>query len=1652
MQPKFKLPDYSRASVTQPTFKPFQTTQQTTSQSGGFTGLKPFGYVEPQTTKTDVEVDAQIKSLQSQVANLEERLQSVGAGEQVDSRNWFEKITNLPEGQVWWMDVFDIIDRPLQALKYGTSEGSLNEAWQAFAGNREYMTGVDWLSDLGLVEESNLNDTAKLILNLSVDIFADPLNYIAPVKILKKLGILSDVKVVSRMEDTFQTVRRGGIVKASDDIVATATARIKTKLNLADDIDIIKNFDSFDDATKRIIMDDLATEGVFMPAKMDEYARIYGQTIDPATGRIKYLDAPEDLAKMLDDATAAVARSVDELAQISGKVYKRTGSAIKNAVKQADAGRAQLTQLAEAYARANGVTLENARIALFAQGGEYTQIANRVTDLENGVEALRTAEASLAEAKELNKVKVAGSSGERTAGEQIREYFQNAIDDATGQPDDIFGNMEVVVGKTRDNLNPDVMLFYKNKDGVYVRMQKAFEIKDATKGKFSALNTTMRIIDGNAIDNAKKAYQAFEEGTEQYLTAYNEYLRMVQVYQDAGKVPVFDLVPGSKFRDLGEEGLQKFNKNLTKLQNTLNKKGVSFTEYTEAMTKYFNKIDELLEAKGKTWSKLTAAEKAEIRKLADAAMDNPNMTRTFDVMADDFTEMFHRDMLQSEIAKNPDMLYGVINPDGKLVLLTGDDFMSVTKTHSVSVQSVTAKGRPQTQMFFYRTLDNAAVGEVATRNNLFMKSLKDDLLGATEEVVTGQRLVQETVVRKGLIVKMLNGIEKANIPFISPSITLVKKLGEGISFAFNATKGLEDEFAQSVAKLSAEGQVIAKNSVERFEYIVEDIIKRTKGVYKAEDVRRFVTNILESGWDGVDTAGRSISITALSQRVLAQFKKTGKVILPKFDSPVALQNFIDELARIFAGQGLGPEFFKLTERGKFSLLEFAEGTTFKELEELFGGLTPLVGDTQLTFGKAVLSADELRLARQFNDDITMLYGEQKKIQDVLYTELGYDAIPDDVLGTGAYFRHAINPDMLRILKRNSPASIKKFLDAGTDMLRDRMYIGSIDEINAGLKELFNIPIDVFSTNATYNFADLVRVSMNKREMQLVLKEILQGQDTLGKPLFEIVDDVEYSVRGMRGEFKILNNSFKAEFPNLFKNISPEAQETLLKYFADRGFAEGSKVIATHKSAYALLKRLDNAYIQLPEFIKSYDQFMGFWKSFALVTPGYHMRNLFGNMTNSYLAGMSMANQARYLGQSSRDFSYYRQAVRALRRGDDIASLPKNVREAYERLDEFYRIGISQSHKGVKDLEVIKEGIEAAKGQAKRSLPKKALDGLVNVNYHLAESMDDMQRYALYQWALNNSTTSQAYRSAKKVGASVNELKAIQMSEASKKVSEALFDYSHLTHFEKEYMKRLFPFFTFFKNNLIFQAKNIFQRPQQYGKLYRSYLYYTESMTGMDIKDIPDYMSGNLWVPLPMRVDRNDTETITWLKLNLPPTDFTEFLENPFERGVTSVTVPIKLAFELGTGRDVFTGRPISDFPGQVSAYQGEGLFKNLRDESGRLTITQDPVIIKLINDLGLRTTINYASIGVDILDYTQGKQEFDYTSMRILDSLGLTREQNIRDMDIAALYQRLDKLRDEQSLYEQNIGDLPTLKELEEMFGNPNEPKQKRPLFGVFAT
>ena len=264
------------------------------------------------------------------------------------------------------------------------------------------------------------------------------------------------------------------------------------------------------------------------------------------------------------------------------------------------------------------------------------------------------------------------------------------------------------------------------------------------------------------------------------------------------------------------------------------------------------------------------------------------------------------------------------------------------------------------------------------------------------------------------------------------------------------------------------------------------------------------------------------------------------------------------------------------------------------------------------------------------------------------------------------------------------------------------------------------------------------------------------------------------------------------------------------------------------------------------------------------------------------------------------------------------------------------------------------------------------------------------------------------------------------------------------------MKRLFPFYTFFKKNLILQAKTLFNRPGQYAKLFRGYRYYTESMTGFDIEDLPNYMTDNLWLPMPYRVDKTDKEAIAWLRANLPPSDFTEFVENPFQRGVTSLTTPIKMFIELGTGRDLFTGRQIQEFPGELSQYEGEGVLQKFRDERGRLTLSQNPYAIKFLNDIGFRSILSYGSAGVDLADYMNQTLTTKEMGARLLDALGITRVQELDKMEIASLYQNLDKLRDAKSLYDQeNEGKLPTLAEIQAI-AEQQEQQQGNPFANLF--
>jgi hypothetical protein len=483
-------------------------------------------------------------------------------------------------------------------------------------------------------------------------------------------------------------------------------------------------------------------------------------------------------------------------------------------------------------------------------------------------------------------------------------------------------------------------------------------------------------------------------------------------------------------------------------------------------------------------------------------------------------------------------------------------------------------------------------------------------------------------------------------------------------------------------------------------------------------------------------------------------------------------------------------------------------------------------------------------------------------------------------------------------------------------------------------------------------------------------------------------------------FMILpKENFKDTFKKIHENLPVEMQKNFKQLLGAAN--AGGEVVAMHRSAYNMLSNIERAFVEVEGWKKIYDEALGLWKAFNLATPGFHARNLFGNATQMYLAGMRTDEIFRYSTKSwARRLEYRRLKDLVATKGKEVLT-PENLK-FLDDVDAFFRTGGSMSRKTIRDVEDVKRVVaELRRGKGKEGLGA-FYEKVIDFNFTLAEDLDDWNRYATYLWGMDK------YK---------DPVKAFNL------VNETLFDYTHLTPFEKDIMKRVVPFYTFMKNNILFQFNNIGKNPQQYAKLLRSYKYFSEDIADIKPENMPEYMSGNMWLPIPTSVDSSDKETITFLKLNLPASDFFEFIENPLSKGVQSLTFPIKMAWEFGTNRDVFSGAPIKEFAGQKDAMlAGEGVLSGIRTERGDFSLTRDPVIIKLTNELGLRNPRKLVTAMLDVLDASAGKQIGKDLFTDLLERSGITTTKRLEDINVSALYQRLEYLRNLKKLYEQNTG------------------------------
>ena len=289
-----------------------------------------------------------------------------------------------------------------------------------------------------------------------------------------------------------------------------------------------------------------------------------------------------------------------------------------------------------------------------------------------------------------------------------------------------------------------------------------------------------------------------------------------------------------------------------------------------------------------------------------------------------------------------------------------------------------------------------------------------------------------------------------------------------------------------------------------------------------------------------------------------------------------------------------------------------------------------------------------------------------------------------------------------------------------------------------------------------------------------------------------------------------------------------------------------------------------------EFLKTFDRMQGIWKAWTLgPIPAYHFRNMVGNFWNNYLAGV--VNPVHY----ARAARLQTAAVRGQLNGQE---------RALWKLVE--RFGITGRGMYATEASFLND---AAKTLTERvtAIPHAAMQAGSHIedNARIAHFLDRLSR----GW---------------------------RPSEAAHSVKKYLFDYGELTEFEKNVMRRLFPFYAWTRKNIPLQLESLITHPGRVLPVEkgRQELYTESGRPNLDL--LPQWAKERMPAILPLA-----REGISYFPVEswLPYADLSK-LDRPQDAVGELLTPIMKIPLELVTNKMYYFDRPIEDYPGEMEKF------------------------------------------------------------------------------------------------------------------------------------
>lgn len=454
-----------------------------------------------------------------------------------------------------------------------------------------------------------------------------------------------------------------------------------------------------------------------------------------------------------------------------------------------------------------------------------------------------------------------------------------------------------------------------------------------------------------------------------------------------------------------------------------------------------------------------------------------------------------------------------------------------------------------------------------------------------------------------------------------------------------------------------------------------------------------------------------------------------------------------------------------------------------------------------------------------------------------------------------------------------------------------------------------------------------QLSIASRRIQIIQAKGFNGNDSWLKEL-----------EGFGKEYQWITREMFVRIQEAFEIVSKASGEYDAIYNSDWGkqisqiienFENNNATYAIHRSVYDSVVRLSKQSVSgdAKSIWRTLEKtIVRPFKQLSVATVGFHIRNLFTNLSNAYLAGFNPADMIKEMSIAHKELKVFNKTL------EDITKLlaTGRYREAEQQIEmisdlinkgikidgidipfDALRQKVFQDYfdmlsKGVignnhfsNDLAIFIGNIrDKALGRELRGTKLYELNKttkyfgdkaktLMNKLFEMSKNADDIAKVAMYRLA-----NSKKYK----------HLLVGTYNTPEKLVKFVLFDYNNLTHTEETVMKALFPFYIWARKNLEFQMKNFLKNNKRYRWLHNALVGWREGLTfGLEENEYNDQYFP-VW---------NEDGTITYVKIQ--PQGWLAADDILMGTGIINALTPIlKAPIEMITGYDFFTRKSFND--------------------------------------------------------------------------------------------------------------------------------------------